>query len=494
MFNKLTERSETLTGHNPLDIRALNDYYIFDCTNDAEIRKRFQLRIGSSKIKEKVDDIDTISFYASGTVNIGLVVQDVNEIEKYIEAFEKRGMGYLQAEGRYFFLRCVLTIFLIQQGSKAEVIEIGKRVAKLVNDKSSQFSPTINMVGIRKIEDIPIDKNVDEIMFWLINTRQHPVNFQDMNGITHNHFFIPNNPAFVLIKVTMNTYTEYIILNTLYEEFKKSQTNTLQFELDKERLKIQKERYFEEIGVQEDRINEQIRECVSYVPILYEQEEIKEITCVKKFRFLKSTKEKNVCHLKLNKDDQKLKKMVARDTLNKIPPEQLCSYIFNTLQAVYIHTATLKDWQWDQLFEYVQICIEEFFSTSDYIKNEYLNNLNKYKVKEAYKKFVKKYSAFSEKVSKQLNYWSSIHSSADRTLIGNRRFLSAKLEYDNPGNEFINAINEIKRENLPSVSGTLAIDGFCFYDALPSENAGVNMSGKEFYVMKYVIGDQENNE
>ncbi len=492
MFNKLTEQAETLTGNNPLDIRTSNDYYIFDCTNDEEIRKRLQFRIGDDKIKGNVEDINTIPFFPTGSVNIGLIAQDTEEIEKYIDAFDEKGRKYHQANGHFFSHCCVLTIFLIQQGSEEDVIDEGNRVAKLVNDKLFQsiFLPTINMVGIRRIEDIPISKSVDEIMFWLINTRQYPMYFKDMNGTMHTHFFIQDRPAFVLIKVTINNYTEYVILNTLYEEFKQSQTDIINFELDNERLRIQKERYFGEIGVQEDKINEQIKECVSYVPILYKLEEIKETTYEKIWFFLKSKKEKSTYHLKLNKDDKKLKKMIAKDVLNKIPPKQLCSYIFNTLRAVYTHTETLDDVQWNQLFEYVQNCIAEFFLTSDYIKDEYLNNLDQCEVEEAYKEFVEKYNAFSEKISKQLRYWSSIHSSADTTLLmGNRRFLSSKLEYDNPDNEFINAINKIKEEDLPPVPGKLATDEFRFYDALPSENAGVNMSGKEFYVMKYVIGD-----
>ena len=104
-------------------------------------------------------------------------------------------------------------------------------------------------------------KTVDEILFWLINTRENPVNFRDANGITHSNFFIPAKGHFTQIKVLMNAYTEFSILSTLNKEFKTTQAEEFDLKEDPERTSLQKEAYFEKLHLQETQIKHVFNEC-----------------------------------------------------------------------------------------------------------------------------------------------------------------------------------------------------------------------------------------
>lgn len=62
MLNNLTEKSESLTGHNPLDIRRLSTYFIFDFTENPEVNERLKLRVSTDHVKKNLNDIDQIFF------------------------------------------------------------------------------------------------------------------------------------------------------------------------------------------------------------------------------------------------------------------------------------------------------------------------------------------------------------------------------------------------------------------------------------------------
>jgi hypothetical protein len=113
-------------------------------------------------------------------------------------------------------------------------------------------------------------------LFWLINTRKFPVDFDDADGKKHHNFFIPaaeNKECFIQIKVLMNAYTEFSILSTLNKEFKTTQAEEFNLTEDSERTSFQKAAYFEKLHLQEDQLDELLNRCKEFVPIEYQVKE-----------------------------------------------------------------------------------------------------------------------------------------------------------------------------------------------------------------------------
>ncbi|HJH91379.1 MAG TPA: hypothetical protein OIM05_00065 [Oscillospiraceae bacterium] len=496
MLNNLTEKSESLTGHNPLDIRRLSTYFIFDFTENPEVNERLKLRVSTDHVKKNLNDIDQIFFPIGTKINIGIITNDTSIVEQVVQKFTKRGEQFRAENGQYFSGFCTLTIFLIQTGKASAVIQQGKNTIQFVKRNYSNYSPTITIVGVRKPENDPVAKTVDEILFWLINTRKFPVDFDDADGKKHHNFFIPaaeNKECFIQIKVLMNAYTEFSILSTLNKEFKTTQAEEFNLTEDSERTSFQKAAYFEKLHLQEDQLDELLNRCKEFVPIEYQVKEKHYFVNKKHLIFFNRSEEKVTSAVVFNEDNEKLKSIIAEYALRLIPANEFYHYIFNTLSDVYIHVDTIRDDQWNGLYQYVGSCIDSFFKNAPYIGTAYKEKLNLEETKIQYKSFVEKYMLFNRSIAARLLYWSGIHSihyDGVAPLNTNIPFLSKKLEYDFPEAEFNAAIKSVTREEL-TPSNHLATDGLAFYDALPSENARVTMQNKEFFVMKHEITLEE---
>ena len=490
MLNNLTEKSESLTGHNPLDIRKDSNYFVFDFTEDKDVNERLKLRVSTDHVKTDLSAIDQIVFSMGIKINIGIITNNTDTVKQVVERLTKKGKQFHEENGHYFSGFCTLTIFLIQIGEVSAVIHQGKAVIQLVNDNCSIHSPKTTMVGVRKPMNDPIAKTVDEILFWLINTRENPVNFRDANGITHSNFFIPAKGHFTQIKVLMNAYTEFSILSTLNKEFKTTQAEEFDLKEDPERTSLQKEAYFEKLHLQETQLNTFLNECKKFVPVKYQRKEERQF--VKK-GFFRRSKEKKISTVVLNEDGEKLKSIIVAHALKSIPISDIYHYIFNTLSAVYIHVDSIHDDQWRTLYQYTASCIDSFFKNASYIGTAYKENLDFEEMKTQYKNFIEKYKFFDQRISAQLLYWSGIHSipyGGVAPLNTTTPFLSKKLEYDFPEIEFNAAIENMTNDKL-TPSNPLATGGLAFYDALPSQHASVVMNEKEFFVMKHEITLEE---
>ena len=159
----------------------------------------------------------------------------------------------------------------------------------------------------------------------------------------------------------MNAYTEFSILSTLNKEFKTTQAEEFNLTEDSERTSFQKAAYFEKLHLQEDQLDELLNRCKEFVPIEYQVKEKHYFVNKKHLIFLNRSEEKVTSAVVFNEDNEKLKSIIAEYALRLIPANEFYHYIFNTLSDVYIHVDTIRDDQWNGLYQYVGSCIDSFF-------------------------------------------------------------------------------------------------------------------------------------
>lgn len=90
MLNNLTEKSESLTGHNPLDIRKDSNYFVFDFTEDKDVNERLKLRVSTDHVKTDLSAIDQIVFSMGIKINIGIITNNTDTVKQVVERLTKK--------------------------------------------------------------------------------------------------------------------------------------------------------------------------------------------------------------------------------------------------------------------------------------------------------------------------------------------------------------------------------------------------------------------
>lgn len=102
MLNNLTEKSESLTGHNPLDIRKDSNYFVFDFTEDKDVNERLKLRVSTDHVKTDLSAIDQIVFSMGIKINIGIITNNTDTVKQVVERLTKKGKQFHEENGHYF--------------------------------------------------------------------------------------------------------------------------------------------------------------------------------------------------------------------------------------------------------------------------------------------------------------------------------------------------------------------------------------------------------